>query len=228
MEEAKKILRWVYGNKLSLAIPLQSETMTPSGVVKEDYYPSASDKLSVNIKGQYLTYRIPATFSGNVVYAVDNGTLPVGFYGVEIIIIKEDGSHLRSMWCNIIEIVKCNKGVLDEWSDFVAPDSQTLDASIFFFAKGDKGDKGDTGEQGIQGIQGEQGIQGVQGVQGEKGEDGQDGVSVVSVEQIETSHVSGGTNVIRVTLSNGNTSDFEVRNGEEPNMYVENRTLFIQ
>lgn len=169
--------------------------MTPSGVVKEDYYPSASDKLSVNIKGQYLTYRIPATFSGNVVYAVDNGTLPVGFYGVEIIIIKEDGSHLRSMWCNIIEIVKCNKGVLDEWSDFVAPDSQELESAIFFFAKGEKGD---------------------------------DGVGIESVEQIQTSEESLGVNIVRVTLTNGETSDFEVRNGAQPTMYVENRTLFIK
>lgn len=61
-----------------------------------------------------------------------------------------------------------------------------------------------------------------------KGDKGDTGVGIQSVEQIQTSEVSGGTNVIRVTLTNGNTSDFEVKNGQKPTMYVENETLYIK
>ena len=42
---------------------------------------------------------------------------------------------------------------------------------------------------------------------------GDHGVSVSSVEQIVTSTESGGINVIRVTLNNGNYYDFQVKNG---------------
>lgn len=61
-----------------------------------------------------------------------------------------------------------------------------------------------------------------------KGDKGDTGVGIQSVEQIQTSEVSGGTNVIRVTLTNGNTSDFEIRNGSQPTIYVENKTLYIK
>lgn len=81
-----------------------------------------------------------------------------------------------------------------------------------------KGDKGDTGAVGPQGNTGPQGPQ---------GERGEQGVSVVSVEQIETSHASGGVNVIRETLSNGLTYDFEVRNGEKFIPVYEDGTLTI-
>ena len=47
--------------------------------------------------------------------------------------------------------------------------------------------------------------------------DGEDGVSVTRVEQITTSTEDGGTNVIRVTLSNGAAADFEVKNGSKGN-----------
>lgn len=46
-----------------------------------------------------------------------------------------------------------------------------------------------------------------------KGKQGEPGVSVVKVEQIETSTENGGTNKIRITLSNGSTSDFVIKNG---------------
>lgn len=45
--------------------------------------------------------------------------------------------------------------------------------------------------------------------------DGEDGVSVVSVRQTTTSSADGGSNVITVTLSNGQTSTFTVKNGSK-------------
>ena len=47
------------------------------------------------------------------------------------------------------------------------------------------------------------------------GEDGTDGISIVSVKQTTTSTTDGGTNVITVTLSNGQTATFSVKNGSK-------------
>ena len=44
---------------------------------------------------------------------------------------------------------------------------------------------------------------------------GSDGVSVTSVDQIASSTADGGINTFRITLSNGNTADFSVRNGSK-------------
>lgn len=60
-------------------------------------------------------------------------------------------------------------------------------------SKGSKGDKGDS----------------------IKGDPGADGVSVSSVKQTTTSSADGGSNVVTVTLSNGTTSTFTVKNGSK-------------
>lgn len=84
--------------------------------------------------------------------------------------------------------------------------------------KGDKGDKGDRGEKGEQGIQGGQGIQGIQGIQG---------VSVTEVKQIQTSNADGGTNIIQVKLSNGQTFQFQVKNGSKGSTPVIDTSEFL-
>ena len=66
-----------------------------------------------------------------------------------------------------------------------------------------KGDKGETGEKGATGETGATGAKGA------------DGVSVTSVEQTTTSAADGGENIVTVTLSNGNTSTFKVKNGSK-------------
>lgn len=77
---------------------------------------------------------------------------------------------------------------------------------------GAQGMKGEKGDQGIQGVQGEQGIQ---GIQGEKGDKGDAGVSITKVEETTVSTDDNGENVITVTLSDGTTSTFKVRNGSK-------------
>ena len=62
--------------------------------------------------------------------------------------------------------------------------------------KGEKGDKGDS-------------------VKGDKGDTGATGVGVSSVKQTTTSSADGGSNVVTVTLSNGTTSTFTVKNGSK-------------
>ena len=51
--------------------------------------------------------------------------------------------------------------------------------------------------------------------QGEKGDKGDTGVGVQSVTQTTTSNADGGSNVVTVTLTNGATSTFTVKNGSK-------------
>jgi hypothetical protein len=48
-----------------------------------------------------------------------------------------------------------------------------------------------------------------------KGDKGDPGTSVSKVEQISTSVEDGGVNTFRITLSNGTTADFSVKNGSK-------------
>ena len=77
------------------------------------------------------------------------------------------------------------------------------------------GSKGSTGDQGPEGPEGPKGETGGEGPQGPKGDTGDAGVSVTKVEQTTTSNADGGTNVITVTLSNGQTFSFNVKNGSK-------------
>ena len=77
------------------------------------------------------------------------------------------------------------------------------------------GSKGSDGAPGADGETGPEGPQGPAGADGADGSDGNDGVSVVSVVQTTTSNEDGGTNVITVTLSNGQNFTFDVKNGSK-------------
>lgn len=78
--------------------------------------------------------------------------------------------------------------------------------------KGDKGDKGDTGPEGPQGKQGEAGKDGSPGADGTPGEDG---VGIASIKQTTTSTADGGNNVFTVILTDGNSTNFMVKNGSK-------------
>lgn len=54
-----------------------------------------------------------------------------------------------------------------------------------------------------------------QGDKGDKGDKGDDGVGVASVAQTTTSSADGGNNVVTVTLTNGKTSTFTIKNGSK-------------
>lgn len=83
--------------------------------------------------------------------------------------------------------------------------------------KGDTGEQGPQGEQGIQGPQGETGAKGDKGdtgAQGPQGIQGEQGVSVTNVTSTNNTQ-DGGTSVITVTLSDGTTKTFNVKNGSK-------------
>lgn len=58
-------------------------------------------------------------------------------------------------------------------------------------------------------------IRGATGPAGAPGSDGDDGVGIASVTQTTTSSADGGSNVVTVTLTNGATSTFTVKNGSK-------------
>ena len=64
-------------------------------------------------------------------------------------------------------------------------------------------------------FKGDPGAPGEPGVPGDPGEPGSDGVGISSLKQTTTSAEDGGSNVWRATLSNGQTSDFTVKNGSK-------------
>ena len=79
-------------------------------------------------------------------------------------------------------------------------------------AQGSKGDKGDPGKDGTQGPPGKKGEQ---GPKGEQGLPGNDGIGIKSIEQTVTSTVDNGYNEITITLTDGTTATFRVRNGSK-------------
>jgi hypothetical protein len=111
--------------------------------------------------------------------------------------------------------------------------------------QGEQGPKGDTGADGKDGSSGKDGTSvtvksvsestadggsnvvtfsdgktltiknGSKGSTGSNGTNGTNGVSVSSVTQTTTSSADGGSNVVTVTLSNGTTSTFTVKNGSK-------------
>lgn len=80
---------------------------------------------------------------------------------------------------------------------------------------GKDGQPGRDGEPGAPGKDGQPGQDGAPGAPGADGKDGADGVGVTKVQQTTTSNADGGTNVITVTLSNGQTFTFNVKNGSK-------------
>ena len=67
----------------------------------------------------------------------------------------------------------------------------------------------------VVGADGASGTNGTDGANGTNGVDGTDGVGIASIKQTTTSTEDGGTNVVTVTLTNGNTATFEVKNGSK-------------
>lgn len=96
--------------------------------------------------------------------------------------------------------------------------------------RGEKGDKGDKGDRGETGATGKDGISVTHSWDGTiltitsasgtssadlKGGDGEPGVGVAGIEQTITSTEDNGDNVITVTMTDGSTSDFVIKNGSK-------------
>lgn len=78
-----------------------------------------------------------------------------------------------------------------------------------------KGPKGDTGETGPQGPTGPKGQKGDPGAKGDKGDTGAAGSSIQSIQRTSGTGASGTTDTYTVTLTNGDTTTFQVYNGKD-------------
>lgn len=71
------------------------------------------------------------------------------------------------------------------------------------------------GKTGSPGKDGSDGAPGKDGSNGNPGKDGEDGVGIATIKQTTTSTADGGNNVFTVTLTNGQSAAFNVKNGSK-------------
>jgi hypothetical protein len=160
------VIKWIFGNALKLALPLQKVTVTPEGKVTEDYDVPAGSIVKIYLQSPFLKEEFTPTIKdGNVAVFEDDGTLPVGHYSVTIEVTEPDGTPRRSKWPWVVIIYDNNTAVLDAFDDF--PDyaeGEVIESAVFYFAEGPQGETGPQGPQGPQGERGPQGPQGEPGV----------------------------------------------------------------
>ena len=118
------IIKWIQGNPLKLAIPLQKVTITEQGKVTEPYIPNANETVKV-ILSSTLAYRVrayeftPTVIDGNVVTIQDNGEMATGQYDITVLIKNNTtGEPHRSKWKYLVEIYDDNSPVVEEFDDF--------------------------------------------------------------------------------------------------------------
>lgn len=174
----------------------------------------------VSIAGIEQTYKSEDNSGNNLItvtlsdgkifpFEIKNGK---GINSIEKMSIDSDGSVTHNNY-----VIHYSDGTQDEL---------TLDAMT-----GEKGDPGKDGSDGFSPIIDVEETEGgnkitiitdilgneyiVEVKDGADGINGVDGVGIVSVEQIGYSNVDGGTNSLVVTLSDGTTSTFNVKNGSK-------------
>ena len=147
-------IKHVYGNPLSIAIPLDKivHSIVDGHEVetRSEFYPNPNYDVLVILKGiglkgiGLIRYEYVANVNGNVVSIKDSEEIRVGKYSVEVLAYDENKDRVRYKVNSIIEIVDAT---IDAGID---PDIEfdiqeyILDGAVYLYAKGDKGDKGDT------------------------------------------------------------------------------------
>ena len=227
-------ITYTQGNTFSVAIPMVRKTIDKNGsittITTENFTPSEGDVVEVRLIGQRRTYTYTPRIEGNIAVVDMQGNELAGHYGIEVVVVTANGERMRFADPHALELVPFT----GEVDNFVVG-SVELEASVFFAmsgAKGDKGDKGDDGN-GIVSIV-KTGTSGLvdtytinytdgttstfnvtNGADGQQGAQGEQGVSITSIVQTTTSTISGGENIITVTLSNGAQSTFSIYNGQQ-------------
>lgn len=141
-----KKLHWIKGNHLELAFPLTIVNFSESGKTSSNYDVS-SDGFSVEVilQGMFSRKKInPKVVNGNVLRIVDEGTLDVDTYSVEIVVKEPNGTDVdtlrRSKWNHVLQVHDSNEKVVEQFDDF--PDyaeGAIIEGSVFFFVGGSIG-----------------------------------------------------------------------------------------
>ena len=227
-------ITYTQGNTFSVAIPMVRKTIDKNGsvttITTENFTPSEGDVVEVRLIGQRRTYTYTPRIEGNIAVVDMQGNELAGHYGIEVVVVTANGERMRFADPHALELVPFT----GEVDNFVVG-SVELEASVFFAMSGPKGDKGDKGDDG-NGIVSivKTGTSGLvdtytisytdgttstfnvtNGADGQQGAQGEQGVSITSIVQTTTSTISGGENIITVTLSNGAQSTFSIYNGQQ-------------
>lgn len=218
------VIPWVRGNRLPLCIciyqtnvePETVGTMNHNNMVRTPYAIQDDDTVTVTMKSGFRSVEMPFTTDGNKVLVIDNGELSTGSYTVEVTI--EQGNGVRGRWQESRQV-----RIYDNTDEAIIGEMYSIDADLFFWAKGDTG-------VGIANITTNQdgtltitmtngttyttpsmkGAKGDKGDTGDTGSPGEQGVSIVSftpARQTETSVI------YTVAFSDGITQEVSVPKG---------------
>jgi hypothetical protein len=133
---------------MQFAFPLQGKTFYAGAIVVDDFVPSPGDVFTVTMRDRKAFTYIPSYENGMLLWT-DDGRLEVGTYSVEVLVDRADGSHLRCLRLNQVNIVEStDESELDsEMTDglYLEGDGRiyprdVLSAGVFLFAgNGDLG-----------------------------------------------------------------------------------------
>lgn len=138
-----KKLHWIKGNHLELAFPLTIVNFSESGKTSSNYDVS-SDGFSVEVilQGMCSRKKFKPEVRDNVLRIVDEGTLDVDTYSVEIVVKEPNGTDVdtlrRSKWNHVLQVHDSNEKVVEQFDDF--PDyaeGAIIEGSVFFFVGSD-------------------------------------------------------------------------------------------
>ena len=132
-----KTLTWIAGNPLRLQIPLQKVTITADGHETEDYEPQDGDTVTIILRSQRSEKTYVPEIEGNIATIADNGTLLIGEYAVETLVVESDGTKRRSYYPFVLNVMKATPDMLAYFDDFPEyGDGVLLDTPSIFFAVG--------------------------------------------------------------------------------------------
>ena len=135
------VIRVPQGNLLRLAIPLVERVRTvENGLEKVTDYPyelKFGETAAVMLKnGVYAKSYTPSIENG-IAAISDDGELPVGSYGVEVLITG--GQKKRYYEIGVVEVTQTSAEAGIGTGAAMTPMMATLEAAIYYYAKGDRG-----------------------------------------------------------------------------------------
>ena len=132
-----KTLTWIAGNPLRLQIPLQKVTITADGHETEDYEPQDGDTVTIILRSQRSEKTYVPEIAGHIATISDNGTLLIGEYAVETLVVESDGTKRRSYYPFVLNVMKATPDMLAYFDDFPEyANGVLLDTPSIFFAVG--------------------------------------------------------------------------------------------
>ena len=130
-------LPWIAGNPLTLQIPLQKVTITADGHETEDYEPQDGDLVTITLRSQRSEKTYTPKIEGNIATISDNGTLLIGEYAVETLVVEAGGTKRRSYYPFVLNVMKATPDMLAYFDDFPEyANGVLLDTPNIFFAVG--------------------------------------------------------------------------------------------